>query len=234
MNIDYKIIGKRTLILSWSSEINTLINDQIIAVEHILRTNLNSLLEDTVITYHDLTIYFAEDVDFKEIIASIEERLARIKIQEHSNEKIWKIPVCYDLEFGWDLEALALQKKCAIEELITIHTSPLYRLYFMGFLPGFMYLGGLDSRLVTPRKTSPRIRVDKVSVAIGGNQTGIYPQNSPGGWQIIGKTPIELFNPDDNPPTPFQPGDALKFYAITREEYESIRLNKSCNLLLHA
>ena len=118
MKIDYKIIGRRTLFLSWPSEINTLINDQIIVAEQIIRTNLNFLLEDTVISYYDLTLYFGEDVDFKEIIASIEECLVGIKVQEHSNKKIWKIPVCYDLEFGWDLEALALQKKCTIEELI--------------------------------------------------------------------------------------------------------------------
>ena len=132
------------------------------------------------------------------------------------------IPVCYDQEFGEDLKLMSQELGLSTEEIINIHSKGSYTVYAMGFLPGFMYLGGLDERLHIPRKSEPRIRIPKGSVGIGGSQTGIYPQESPGGWQLIGRTPIDLFNAKSNPPSAFQEGDEIKFEPVSKEEFLKI------------
>ena len=128
------------------------------------------------------------------------------------------------MEFGIDLEALSNSINLSVEEIIELHSKPFYIIYFIGFLPGFLYLGGLDSKLQTPRKANPRLKVPKGSVAIGGNQTGIYPSESPGGWNIIGKSPINFFNLKNDTPCFAKPGDKLQFYPISKDKYSDIEV----------
>src|SRR5690606_34339106 len=123
-----------------------------------------------------------------------------VNIPKNSNSKIFHFPVCYEPEFGVDLEYISNEKNMTIEDIITCHHNPIYIVYFIGFLPGFLYLGGLDGSLQIPRKNTPRKRVEKGAVGIGENQTGIYPKSSPGGWQIIGNSPVEIFNKSSSPP----------------------------------
>lgn len=130
----------------------------------------------------------------------------------------FRIPVCYDREYGPDLEWMARQKGLSGEEVIRIHHSGSYRIYMVGFLPGFPYMGKIDSRLEIPRKDRP-VPVIAGGVGIAGSQTGIYPLNSPGGWQIIGRTPVRLFDWQADPPIRFQCGDLVEFYPISREEF---------------
>ena len=143
--------------------------------------------------------------------------------------KLWKIPVCYDIEFGIDLKQLSIEKNMLISEILSYHTMSNYRVYFLGFLPGFLYLGGLHHNLHFPRKSTPKLRVKKGSVAIGASQTGIYPNDSPGGWHIIGETPLNLFNIHNKLPCFAKPGDKIKFISITKNEFviiqEQIRMN---------
>ena len=113
-------------------------------------------------------------------------------------------------------------KSLSKAELIVLHTKVVYTVFFIGFLPGFLYLGGLDPKLYFDRKTTPGLHVKKGAVAIGGQQTGIYPQDSPGGWHVIGQTPVELFNKAHNPPCTIQAGDQLKFVAIDQQHYRVI------------
>ena len=134
-------------------------------------------------------------------------------------DNLWEIPVCYDPEFGKDLISLSKSKSIDPQQLVALHSSPIYRIHFFGFLPGFMYLNGLDPVLHFPRKNIPDQRIESGSVAIGGSQTGIYPTESPGGWHVIGKTPIQLFKQDKVPPVFARPGDQIKFVPISREEY---------------
>lgn len=134
-----------------------------------------------------------------------------------------EIPVCYDTFFGIDLNAIAEQKKISIEEIIQIHSSTQYHVYMLGFLPGFAYMGNVADRIVTPRLSTPRIQVAAGSVGIAGNQTGIYPLDSPGGWNIIGRTPIILFDTTKEQPCLLQPGNKIKFVSITKDEFESIK-----------
>jgi inhibitor of KinA len=130
----------------------------------------------------------------------------------------FRIPVCYDREYGPDLEWMARQKGLSGEEVIRIHHSGSYRIYMVGFLPGFPYMGKIDSRLEIPRKDRP-VPVIAGGVGIAGSQTGIYPLNSPGGWQIIGRTPVRLFDWQADPPIRFQCGDLVEFYPISRKEF---------------
>jgi inhibitor of KinA len=133
-----------------------------------------------------------------------------------------EIPVCYDAEFGPDLGLVAKQAKLSVEEVIKRHAKPEYLVYLVGFAPGFPYLGGLPKELETPRHAKPRMIVPPGSVGIGGQQTGIYPAATPGGWNLIGRTPVKLFLPAENPPVLLRAGDRVKFKPITREEFAKL------------
>jgi KipI family sensor histidine kinase inhibitor len=133
------------------------------------------------------------------------------------------IPVCYGGEAGEDLDAVAAHAQLSTGEVIARHTSVTYRVAMLGFAPGFPYLLGLDPALAMPRRSDPRTRVPAGSVAIGGQQTGIYPQELPGGWQLIGRTPLALFDVAAESPSLFQPGDRVRFRAIDEREYQRLR-----------
>ncbi|MGQ7890045.1 5-oxoprolinase subunit PxpB [Paenibacillus sp. WC2504] len=139
--------------------------------------------------------------------------------QSPQTEKLIEIPVCYGGEYGPDLAEVAAYHSLTAEEIVALHTAQIYPVYMIGFAPGFPYLGGMDERLVTPRKAVPRPRIPAGSVGIGGAQTGIYPFETPGGWNLIGRTPLALFQPQSTPPSLLQVGDRVKFVAITPEQF---------------
>lgn len=132
------------------------------------------------------------------------------------------IPVCYEETYGPDLMDVAAYHQVSTEEIVARHTSRVYPVYMIGFAPGFPYLGGMDPRLATPRKSVPRTQIPAGSVGIGGAQTGIYPFETPGGWQLIGRTPLRLFRPDTDPPSLLQVGDQVKFVAISSEQFHAL------------
>lgn len=135
-----------------------------------------------------------------------------------------EIPVCYDEVFGPDLADMAAMNGLSPEEVIGIHASGKYYVAFIGFTPGFGYLGGMSPRIATPRLPTPRTRVPAGSVAIGGDQTGVYPTATPGGWRIIGRTPLRLFVPDRDPPSLLALGGEVRFRRISRAEFDEIHL----------
>jgi len=135
-----------------------------------------------------------------------------------------RIPVCYDNEFAIDLPWIAEQKSLTREEIIRLHSSRQYHVYMLGFLPGFSYMGEVDEKIIVRRKPEPQ-QILAGSVGIAGKQTGIYPLNSPGGWQIIGRTPLKMFNKDNIEPCLLKAGDAVEFYSITSEEFDYIQKN---------
>lgn len=167
------------------------------------------------VSYNAVTVQwdiFKIDIkDVKENIQKLIKNLENIEIKARE-KTIVEIPVCYDSEFGIDQDKFDMP----IEELIELHTKKEYRVYMLGFLPGFMYLGGLDERLYKERLDTPRKKIDKGSVGIAGGQTGIYPENAPGGWNIIGRTPIEMVK--EGIPIVY-PGDYVKFKSISIDEY---------------
>jgi len=130
--------------------------------------------------------------------------------------------VCYENRFALDIDTISKQNKISKQDIIVRHSKTIYSVYLIGFLPGFMYLGGLDNALHIPRKKEPRLRVPKGSVAIGGEQTGIYPQQSPGGWNILGNTPVNLFDKSKDIPCFAKPGDKVKFFQVSEDQYKLI------------
>lgn len=181
-------------------------------------------------TYAEIGVRFPyfEDINekleqLKEVFLSTEEEALNLSL----TSKTIEVPVCYSPEIAPDLGYFLKHKKLSLEELIELHTSPQYLVYFIGFLPGFLYLGGLNKKLFFPRKNTPSPTIEAGSVGIGYEQTGIYPQDSPGGWHIIGKTPQQLFDASATNPVAFQAGNKLKFKSISLDEYESLTTKNS-------
>jgi inhibitor of KinA len=140
-----------------------------------------------------------------------------------SEVRLTEIPVCYDPEFALDIDDVARRANISPSEVIHLHSAAKYRVACIGFVPGFPFLTGLPKKLATPRRDVPRKEIPVGSVGIGGAQTGIYPLRSPGGWNLIGRTPLRLFDPQKNPPTVLRAGDRVRFRAIARDEFESLK-----------
>jgi inhibitor of KinA len=159
-----------------------------------------------------------------EIVSDMLQQLVS-KLEEHTEgqPRVMEIPVCYGGEFGPDLADVAAHNRLTPDEVIQIHSSGEYLVYMIGFAPGFPYLGEMSERIATPRRSSPRTAIPVGSVGIAGMQTGVYPISTPGGWQLIGRTPLQLFRPNENPPSLLQSGDIIKFRSISLEEFESSR-----------
>ena len=155
----------------------------------------------------------------------LKKELSGISVEESAGQEtphhVVEIPVCYGGSYGEDLKDVAAHAGLTEEEVIKLHSSVDYNIYMLGFLPGFPYLGGLDPKLFTPRLDNPRTKIPEGSVGIGGEQTGIYPLESPGGWRLIGRTPLKLYDPDREQPFLYQAGDYIRFVPITAEEYEA-------------
>lgn len=164
----------------------------------------------------------AEHDIFEWLVAQVKERLDHPPKMEKTKGCTVEIPVCYGGEFGPDLGLVAKQAKLSPEEVVKRHAKPEYLVYLVGFAPGFPYLGGLPKELETPRHAKPRMVVPPGSVGIGGAQTGIYPLATPGGWNLIGRTPEKIFRPAEHPPVLLRAGDRVKFKAISPEEFAQL------------
>lgn len=159
-----------------------------------------------------------------QIVRSIVEELAAgLEQKTEAKPRMVEIPVCYGGELGPDLEAVAEYHNLLTSDVIDIHSQAEYLVYMIGFAPGFPYLGGMSEKIATPRHASPKLSIAAGSVGIAGKQTGVYPISTPGGWQIIGRTPIDLFQPEQNPPTLLQSGDIVRFKPISLDEYKSYK-----------
>jgi inhibitor of KinA len=179
---------------------------------------------ELVPAYQTITVYYDplklnNNFPYEKVKNHLEVVLEKSHSSVNNMGRLLEIPVCYDSNFGLDLLEMSAVNQLAIEEIINLHTSIVYDVVFIGFAPGFPFLTGLDERLHHPRKSSPRLKVPQGSVGIAGKQTGIYPLESPGGWQIIGRSPVKLFSIANNRPTLLQTGDQVKFYPITIDEF---------------
>lgn len=188
-------------------------------------------LQDVVLSYKSLTLlidrFALHQSGVKNIDAFLREHFLSannnsLQEDEGRNKRVTNIPVCYDPLFGFDLETISDQRKISPAEIIRLHTSIDYNVYMIGFLPGFPYLGFVDDRISVARKSAPIAKVPAGSVGIAGRQTGIYPLDSPGGWQIIGRTPWKLFDANRTPPVELQPGDTVRFYEISYAEFTKL------------
>ena len=217
------LFGSSSILLVWDAKIDFRLSKKIIALNRLLKTEFKKEIVATHLAYHELVLYVDHHVDKMKFISVLEQFINGLST-DMVNEKsvIFNIPVCYKGNFGWDIDEVCRFNDLTVEELIELHSKPIYPIHFIGFLPGFPYLGGLNERLATPRKSSPRQKIQAGAVGIAGLQTGIYPIESPGGWNIIGKTPLKLFDVQQKPPTLLQPGNAIKFEPINLATYDQI------------
>ena len=213
MKPEIKPAGDSALLVSFGETIDEGINGRVHAIARAIEKADFEWLVEVVPAYSSLmVIYDPLKVSYAEVEASIKP-LLNAKIEGFEGRLV-KIPAVYGSSYGPDIEFVAKYNGLSVDEVIEIHSRPVYRVYFLGFLPGFAYLGGMDERIATPRLEKPRLKVPAGSVGIAGRQTGIYPLESPGGWQLIGRTPLRLFNTSNEPPTLLQPGDRVKFVPI--------------------
>lgn len=224
--------GDHAITITWGNAITEAANQQVMALYRYLCERKITGVLDLIPAYSSLTVvydlaalikknsgqsvYVMMESQLQQAVRSVE--LGTITV----SNKI-TIPVCYDLSLAPDLSALAALHQLTIEEVIQLHTAPTYRVYMIGFLPGFAYMGSVDERIRTARKSSPRTKVPAGSVGIAGEQTGIYPLDSPGGWQLIGQTPLRLFDIDRTDPCLLQPGDEVQFWSISLTEYHQLK-----------
>ena len=222
--LTYKPYGERSVLIEWPAVIKeNILHDLLHFKDVVLSKNIKQLVEIKH-TYNSLLIIYEHiNSNFNNKISTLKTLYLTRSNAIKPPSRLWKIPVCYDTSFGLDLEEISIINKIAIKDIITLHTGAIYTVYFIGFLPGFLYLGGLDNRLSISRKPTPRLNIEKGAVAIGGNQTGVYPSQSPGGWQIIGNSPISFFNPKDEIPCFANAGDKIMFYPITMNKHNDIK-----------
>ncbi len=222
-HITYKRFGEKALLIEWEKKVDESILNDIIDFKYKIGNSGLFDLNDLIVGYHSLTLVFKNEIDNHEgLISDLNKVRNGDSISENREKTLWKIPVCYESKFGIDLEEMAQSKNMSIDSIIKLHTDLVYVVFFIGFLPGFLYLGGLDKRLHTDRKANPRLKVAQGSIAIGGTQTGVYPMESPGGWNIIGRTPISFFDLSSENPCFAESGDRLKFYSVSEKEYNDI------------
>lgn len=214
--------GERGLVVEFGSVIDAAVNAHVHRLAKILIEEMKESILEVVPTYRSLFVYFNPLTTERQLlIERITDRLSTMETDSLTERpsRVVTIPVSYGGEFGPDIEFVAHHNKISVHEVIEIHTSTPYLVYMLGFTPGFPYLGGMSERIATPRLDKPRVRIPAGSVGIGGKQTGIYPIDSPGGWQLIGRTPLKAFNPSAANPFLFAAGDYLQFRSIDGAEY---------------
>jgi KipI family sensor histidine kinase inhibitor len=219
----FRIAGDRGLLVEYGDVIDPDVNNKVRSMAIIMEKESSKSVIETIPTYRSLLIIYDPAVTNptkleKEILV-LEERISQIKIPPPDTVEI---PVCYGGEFGPDIQFVADHNSITKDDVIRIHSGAEYQIYMIGFTPGFPFLGGLPKELHTPRLETPRSFVPERSVGIANNQTGIYPLASPGGWQLIGKTPLRLFAPEHSNPFIYKVGDRIKFKPISAEDYYSL------------
>ncbi|MEA4846414.1 MAG: 5-oxoprolinase subunit PxpB [Clostridiaceae bacterium] len=222
-NARYLMSGDKGLIVEFGNEISDAVNEKVRNLYWAINKNEIPGIFEMIPTYRSLMIIYDP---IKIELDSLIEKLAGIEKNMESIElpkpRIIEIPTIYGSEFGEDLSFVAEHNGISEDEVIKIHSSVDYRIYMLGFTPGFPYLGGMSEKIATPRLKTPRTKIPAGSVGIAGKQTGIYPIESPGGWQLIGLTPIKLYDPKNEVPILLQAGDYIRFVPIDKDEYSHI------------
>lgn len=232
--LKYKIIqlSESALLVSFGNEINLELHIEVMNAKALLESKPFTGFIETVPAYNSLAVYYNPlqiELSGKSIAETVQkliqhtlnnqtiEQLTNRTIKPTNNQIT--IPVCYEEEFGIDLKEVSETLQLSVDEIIQRHKNTTYKVFMTGFTPGFPYMGIVDERIITKRKPSPRVKVEAGAVAIAGNQTGIYPLNTPGGWNIIGRTPLKLFNATKENPFKLKAGDEVKFQMITKDEF---------------
>jgi inhibitor of KinA len=217
--------GEQGLVVEFGNVIDEAVNARVHRLAKVLMREMRERILEVVPTYRSLFVHFNPlSIERQSLIQEITTLLATLDTCSSGDKvvRIVSIPVCYEGEFGPDLDFVAAHNNLSTHDVIELHISVSYLIYMLGFTPGFPYLGGMSERIATPRLDKPRAKIPAGSVGIGGKQTGIYPIESPGGWRIIGRTPLKAFDPSASNPFLFAAGDYLRFHSITSKEYHAI------------
>jgi inhibitor of KinA len=215
--------GDSALIVEFEERIDPAVNARAIAVADSIRAAAIAGIRDVVATYRSVAVYFDPlSTNYDALVASLERGAAQPVVEPPHRVPI-RIPVCYGGELGPDIARVAEFGQMSEPDVVALHSGASYRVFMLGFVPGFAYMGIVDARIAVPRRSTPRVRVPQGSVGIAGAQTGIYPAETPAGWQLIGRTPVTLF--DLSRPEPFllNAGDAVQFYPIDRGQFDRLR-----------
>ncbi len=221
--VKFLLTGDTSVVVEFGNAISTEINARIRAFKIALSQSGVQGIVETVSTYRSLSVHYRPEViGHEELIAHMQNLLENLGNIDIPPAKVTEIPVIYGGEYGPDIDFVAEHNNKSVEDVIRIHTSQEYLIYMLGFAPGFPYLGGMSKEIATPRLTSPRVKIPAGSVGIAGEQTGAYPFDSPGGWQLIGRTPLRLYDAERPSPILLTPGDYVKFVSVSAEEYAQI------------
>ena len=213
--------GDSALVVEFDERIDPVVNARTIACAEAIQAAALSGVRDVVPTYRSVAVYFDPlHTDHDALTACLERAAERPSQRLAGGRAPVRIPVCYGGDFGPDLAGVAAFAGMAEADVVRTHAGGTYRVFMLGFVPGFAYLGIVDQRIAMPRLSSPRVRVPVGSVGIAGVQTGVYSAETPGGWQLIGRTPLKPFDPSRAEPFLMKAGDAVRFYPIDRDEYE--------------
>lgn len=217
-------IGDRGIKVELAKNYSPQLNQKIRSICRLLELERLVGIIEWIPTYTGVTVYYEPmQISFQALSKYLEELVIKSENGLTGKGRVVTIPVVYGGRFGPDLTEVANFHQMTEGEIVNIHTRNTYLVYMIGFTPGFPYLGGLDEAIATPRKATPRTFVPAGSVGIGGNQTGIYSMDTPGGWQIIGRTPLQLFSPNKKNPTLLRAGDQIRFRSISESEYDRIK-----------
>lgn len=234
-DINIRPLGDSALVIQLGEGICPATHEKVKGLSNLLEKYAFTGLMESVPAYNSLTVYYdpvavyRSNTDkkasspYKLVSTYISDLLEKLGESGESEKRLVTIPVAYGGEFGPDLEYVAKYNGLSTEEVIQIHSSNEYLVYMIGFAPGFPFMGGMDEKIATPRKESPLLAIPPGTVGIAGKQTGIYPLETPGGWQLIGRTPLDLFLPELSPPTLLQSGDRIRFEPIPLEEYAAYK-----------
>ena len=223
MTVRFLPAGDRGLVVEFGSEVDIAVNNQVRALALALEAARIPGLLEVVPTYRSLGVqYDPAQLGSEALRVRIEDTLKALDPGQLAPPKVVRLPTCYGGEFGPDLPFVMEHTKLNEAAVIALHSGTPYHVHMIGFTAGFAYLGGLPETLHTPRLPSPRTKTPRGAVGIGGSQTGAYPAETPGGWRLIGRTPVPLFDPLREPPTPMLPGDTVRFDPISREEYDRL------------
>lgn len=221
-NVRFLPCGDQAVTVEWGSTIDEHINRQVHAFARKVEALSHPAITEVVPTYRSATVHYRPEVLSYEELKHLLAPLAQGSAEEAEELPVVEIPVCYGGEYGPDLLEVAQHCSLTPEEVIARHTAPTYRIYMLGFTPGFPYLGGMDPSIAAPRRKVPRIHIPAGSVGIAGEQTGVYPIVSPGGWQLIGRTPLRLFDPQKEQPILLSAGAGIRFVPIDEETFRKM------------
>jgi inhibitor of KinA len=222
MPVRFLSVGDRALVVEFGDAIDRGLSREVLRLDRVLRAATPAGVVETVPTFRSLMVYYdplsTSRADLEEVITGLLDR----DEGGQAASRLWRIPVCYEGEFAPDLAEVARLTGLAPDNVVASHSGARYHVYMLGFLPGFPYLGDLLAALALPRRADPRVRVPAGSIAIATTLTAIYPYQSPGGWHLIGATPIRLFDPARTPPALLMPGDAVQFQPIDPAAFAAI------------